>query len=99
MLRRTVGDPTRKVDVMPIWILCFLIITCGLVFGYWHQIKSWFRGGEPQIAVNPSFRGMARHSIAYVEVHAGPAWVRRPVPAYDTFWRIPKLMLNGRVWA
>jgi hypothetical protein len=62
---------------MFIFALSFVIVVTGLGVGYWRPVKEWFQGGVPQISVAAENRGLARHSIAYVQANGGR--VRRPI--------------------
>jgi hypothetical protein len=52
-------------------ILSVLIVSSGIVYGWWPQIQEWFQGGEASIPVNSENRGKARHSINYVQSLSG----------------------------
>jgi hypothetical protein len=53
-----------------VWILSVLIVSSGVVYGWWPQIEEWFQGGEASIPVNPENRGKARHSIKHLSGYA-----------------------------
>jgi hypothetical protein len=75
-----------------VWILSVLIVSSGVVYGWWPQIEEWFQGGEASIPVNRENRGKGRHSSTYF---ASPLRLER---LHDNTWRLRTLTGMTVVW-